>query len=72
MEKTSEIKKKWVKIYPTYIDKGLKTSEGRKVNKNIAVENPQLKEIFGVCAEVLKLDSKAEFVYYLFYCKFIT
>ena len=43
MENKDNLKKKWVKIYPSYIDKGLKVSEGRKVSNTIAVENPTAK-----------------------------
>ena len=32
--------KKWIKIYPIYIDKAVKVSEGRKVSLANAAENP--------------------------------
>ncbi len=69
MESSKDIKKKWIKIYPSYIDKGLKCSEGRKVSASIAVDNPNIKEIFVVCAEILKLDAKGEIVYIFYIIK---
>lgn len=65
MESDDLLKKKWVKVYPSYIDKTLKYSEGRRVASTIAVESPNIKEIFIICAEVLKLDCAQEV--YLFY-----
>ncbi len=60
MENTDSVQKKWVKIYPSYLDKSLKQSEGRKVPNDVAVENPTSREIFLVCGEILKLNSKEE------------
>ena len=65
MEKTEDKKKKWIKIYPSYIDKALKHSEGRKVAINYAVENPNIREIFGVCSTILSLECKEEIVFIL-------
>ena len=62
METQEQLKKTWVKFYPSYIEKTLKHSEGRKINSEIAVENPTIKEIFAICAEQLKLDCKQELV----------
>jgi signal recognition particle subunit SEC65 len=62
MESTKDIKKKYIKIYPTYIDKGIKYSEGRKIASGIAVENPHIREIAAVCAEMLGLEVKLEVV----------
>ena len=36
---------RWVSIYPPYINARLKVSEGRRISKTIAVDNPQLQEI---------------------------
>jgi signal recognition particle subunit SEC65 len=62
MEKTEDLKKKWIKFYPSYIDKGLKYGEGRKVSSAIAVENPTAREIFIICGEYMKLDCVEEYV----------
>lgn len=62
MENENDLKKRWVKIYPQYIDKALKHSEGRKVSASIAVENPTTKGILGICSETLKLSCKEESV----------
>ena len=67
MEQIDTMKKQWVKVYPTYIDKALKHSEGRKIACDIAVENPTTKEIFAICAEELRLDCKQEIVFKPFY-----
>jgi signal recognition particle subunit SEC65 len=60
MEQADQIQKKWVKIYPSYLDKDIKCSEGRKIPLEIAVSNPNTKEIFVVCSELLKLGCKEE------------
>jgi signal recognition particle subunit SEC65 len=60
MEQVDQLQKKWIKIYPSYLDKDLKCSEGRKISSNIAVSNPNTKEIFVVCSELLKLGCKEE------------
>ena len=52
--------KKYVKVYPIYIDKALKYSEGRKINKELCVENPRAKDISKVCEEILGLKCKLE------------
>ncbi len=62
MESESNSKKKWVKVYPCYIDKSLKCHEGRKVSSELAIENPTVKEIFFVCAEAMKIDCASEVV----------
>ena len=69
MENNEALKKKYIKIYPTYIDKHLKHSEGRKIPLTIAVENPLSVEINAVCAKILNLDSHIEIVKLFF--KFI-
>ncbi len=60
MEQADELQKKWVKIYPSYLDKDLKCAEGRKISSEVAVSNPTTKEIFGACSEILKLNCKEE------------
>jgi signal recognition particle subunit SEC65 len=71
MESGDEMKKKWVKIYPQYIDKGAKHSEGRKLSNEVSIDNPTTREIFFVCSEVLRLDCREEkvlqFLYNLIY-----
>ena len=58
--KLTEAEKKYVKVYPVYIDKTLKYSEGRKINKEICTENPRAKDIYRVCNEILGLKCKLE------------
>ena len=58
--KLTEEEKKYVKVYPIYLDKNIKYSEGRKINKEICVENPKAKDIFRVCTEILGLKCKLE------------
>jgi signal recognition particle subunit SRP19 len=36
-------------IYPAYIDKNLKTSEGRRIPLEFSVEKPTAKEIYDIC-----------------------
>jgi signal recognition particle subunit SEC65 len=62
MESNESLKKSWVKVYPSYIDRTLKCSEGRKLASSLAVENPNIAEIFIVCAEFLKLDSAQDVI----------
>lgn len=57
-------KKKWIKIYPIYIDKAVKVSEGRKVSLAYAAENPTAKNIYDVCTQFLGLNCKIEEVYF--------
>ncbi|CAJ0593286.1 unnamed protein product [Cylicocyclus nassatus] len=40
--------KRWIMIYPTYIDSKKTTLQGRKIPKTLAVENPKSAEIFDV------------------------
>jgi hypothetical protein len=72
MESSEALQKKWVKIYPSYIDKALKHSEGRKVSSAIAVENPTCRDIFIVCSEILKLNCSEQFVNILIIFRNIT
>ena len=58
--KLTEEEKKWVKVYPIYIDKNVKYSEGRKINAELCVENPLARDIFRVCHELLNLKCKLE------------
>ena len=58
--KLTEEEKKYVKIYPVYIDKTLKLSEGRKIKSDICTENPRAKDIYRVCNEILGLKCKLE------------
>ena len=64
MESKEKIEKKWVKVYPIYIDKAVKISEGRKVNLNNSTEEPTAKAIYQVVTEFLGLKGKIEEVYY--------
>jgi signal recognition particle subunit SRP19 len=60
MENNDALRKKFIKIYPIYIDKQLKHSEGRKVPLSDAVENPLAEEIQAVCVKILGLDTIRE------------
>ena len=64
MESKENIEKKWVKVYPIYIDKEVKISEGRKVNLQDSTEQPTVKAIYQVVTEFLGLNAKIEEVYY--------
>jgi signal recognition particle subunit SEC65 len=59
METNDKIMKTWIKIYPIYVDKGMKRSEGRKVADEFAVPNPTLKEIFAIVKSI-NLECSAE------------
>ena len=63
MESKEKIEKKWVKVYPIYIDKAVKISEGRKVNLNNSTEEPTAKAIYQVVTEFFGLNAKIEEVY---------
>lgn len=52
MESNDKMIKTWIKIYPIYIDKGMKRSEGRKVADEFSVENPSIKEIFAIVKSI--------------------
>ncbi len=58
--KLTEEEKKYVKVYPIYIDKGVKYSEGRKINSELCVEKPNALTIQRVCTELLGLKCKLE------------
>lgn len=61
MESNDKIIKSWIKIYPIYIDKGIKRSEGRKIADQFSVENPTIKEIFAIVKSI-NLECLAESV----------
>jgi len=52
MESNDKLKKTYTKIYPIYIDKRLKRSEGRKVADEYSVENPTIKEIYQIVKSI--------------------
>jgi signal recognition particle subunit SEC65 len=60
MESNASLTKNWIRIYPSYIDKELIHSEGRKVSLLYAVEKPTVPEIFIVCKELFGLDCAIE------------
>jgi len=55
-----KIQKNWIKIYPIYLDKNFKYSEGRKTSVLSSVDNPTIEEIFKICSVNFKLNCKAE------------
>ena len=59
--KLTEEEKKYVKVYPIYIDKGIKYSKGRKINAELCVENPNSMDIQRVCNKLLGLKCKLEY-----------
>ena len=64
MESKENLEKKWVKVYPIYIDKGVKISEGRKVSLENSTDEPTSKAIYQVVTEFFGLKAKIEEVYY--------
>ena len=58
--KLTEEEKKYVKVYPIYIDKEVKYSEGRKINTELCIEKPDCMLIQRVCTELLGLKCKFE------------
>lgn len=71
MESSENLEKKWIKIYPIYIDKALKYSEGRKVSLAHAAENPTAKDIYTVCSQFLGLNCKLENVFMILFILYI-
>lgn len=61
MEKR-DINKDEIKIYPIYIDKNCKVSEGRRINLDMAIENVTSEEIYNVLTNILKFSCKPEYV----------
>ena len=59
--KLTEEEKKYLTVYPIYIDKGVKYAKGRKINTELCVENPNAAIIERVCVELLGLKCKLEF-----------
>ena len=60
MESNQTIQKTWIKIYPSYIDKDLKQSEGRKVSALYAVDKPTVPEIYVICRDIFGLECNVE------------
>ena len=63
MEDQTKGIKNWVKVYPIYIDKNFKLSEGRKTGLLSSVENPSIEDIYRICSSILKLNTKVENVF---------
>ena len=61
MENTEKLQKNWIKIYPIYIDKDMKRSEGRKMPTEFSVEAPTAKEIHSLMKSI-NLESVMEYV----------
>ena len=62
MESTRDYsnEKNWIRIYPIYIDKDVKLSEGRKVSINYSCEQPSSSDIYQALTETLNLPCKLE------------
>ena len=52
--------KNWIRIYPIYIDKDVKLSEGRKVSINNSCEQPSSSDIYQALTKTLNLPCKLE------------
>lgn len=46
------MEKKYIVIWPSYINSSLSRNEGRKVSKKVAVESPSVEEILRACKEL--------------------
>ena len=71
MESTRDYsnEKNWIRIYPIYIDKDVKLSEGRKVSINNSCEQPSSSDIYQAITKISNLPCKLEEevkIYYLF------
>ena len=62
MESTRDYsnEKNWIRIYPIYIDKDVKLSEGRKVSINYSCEQPSSSDIYQALTKILNLPCKLE------------
>ena len=62
MESTRDYsnEKNWIRIYPIYIDKDVKLSEGRKVSINNSCEQPSSSDIYQAITNILNLPCKLE------------
>ena len=62
MESTRDYsnEKNWIRIYPIYIDKDVKLSEGRKVSINNSCEQPSSSDIYQAITKILNLPCKLE------------
>ena len=62
MESTRDYsnEKNWIRIYPIYIDKDVKLSEGRKVSINNSCEQPSSSDIYQALTKILNLPCKLE------------
>lgn len=50
---------KRLQVYPAYLNAKLQLVQGRKIPKEMAVDNPHVREIYEACVE-LKLDADIE------------
>ena len=55
VKKLTEEEKKYVKVYPIYLNKDIKYENGRKINLELCVEKPDSMQIMKVCKELLGL-----------------
>ena len=55
VKKLTEEEKKYVKVYPIYINKNVRYEKGRKINLELCVEKPDSLQILRVCKELLGL-----------------
>lgn len=55
-------KKDFIHVYPNYIDKENKVTEGRKVNKEKCVSNVTCEEIYNAISKVIGLKCIPQYV----------
>ena len=60
VKKLTEEEKKYVKVYPIYINKNVKYSKGRQINLELCVEKPDSMQIMKVCKELLGLTCRLQ------------
>mmetsp|Transcript_11466 Transcript_11466/g.11792 ORF Transcript_11466/g.11792 Transcript_11466/m.11792 type:complete len:132 (+) Transcript_11466:16-411(+) len=58
---TIEKNNDYIKIYPNYIDKEVKVSEGRRVNMELAIPNVTAEEIFNAATRVLLFKCEPQY-----------
>lgn len=67
MEESHAKDKNIIKIYPSYFDKNLKVSDGRRVCLNDAIEDPSCEEVYNAIHQILKFECVPEYVSLLTY-----
>jgi hypothetical protein len=55
----ADVKRKWVTVYPVYINSVKTVADGRRLPKAACVHNPTLRELHDIC-QALKLPAEVE------------